>query len=257
MRTVGTDRLDLPPITGAAAETRARGRRVRLAASLFASIMLVVFPVSAAQAHHGFADFDTDRLYYISGTVSEVRWGEPHSYFNVTLDSGLPADTPELAVPEQLQAPEDSGPLNVAPSYSGSHEELEVVIAPPSYTGRWGLDRPLADGERVEAVGYIGRSHNNEFRPVVFWFEDGRPVNQVLGSQLPATPLPVPYPETGAPATGLPAAGTPAADSGQDASPANEASEGMWPTAVVVIVGAVLVVVSGGALYLRARSRRA
>jgi hypothetical protein len=218
--------------------------------------------VSAAQAHHGFADFDTDRLYYISGTVSEVRWGEPHSYFNLTLDSALPADTPELALPEQLQAPEDSGPINEAPSYSGSHEELGVVIAPPSYTGRWGLDRPLVDGEQVEAVGYIGRSHNDEFRPVVFWFEDGRPVNQVLGSQLPATPLPVPYaetrtPATGAPATGAPAAGAPATDSDQDAPAAEEASESMPSTAVWVMVGAVLVVVAGGALYLRARSRRA
>lgn len=38
------------------------------------------------------------------------------------------------------------------------------------------------------------------FVPVVFWFKDGKPVNQVLGSQLPARPLPEPYPEAGAPA---------------------------------------------------------
>jgi hypothetical protein len=255
MLTAGTDRLDLR--TSAASQTPAGGHRVRFAASLFASMVLVVFPVSAAQAHHGFADFDTDRPYYISGTVSKVRWGEPHSYFNLTLDSTLPADTPELALPQQLQAPEDSGPINEAPSYNGSHKELEVVIAPPSYTGRWGLDRPLVDGERVEAVGYIGRSHNDEFRPVVFWFEDGRPVNQVLGSQLPATPLPVPYAETGAPATGAPAAGAPITDSDQDAPTAEAASESMPSTAVWVMVGAVLVVVAGGALYLRTRSRRA
>jgi hypothetical protein len=111
-------------------------------------MVLVVFPVNAAQAHHGFADFDTDRPYYISGTVSEVRWGEPHSYFNLTLDSALPADTPELALPEQLQAPEDSGPINEAPSYSGSHEELEVVIAPPT----WSQIGVTEDIDRIELL---------------------------------------------------------------------------------------------------------
>ncbi|MER5336954.1 DUF6152 family protein [Micromonospora sp. NPDC002717] len=227
----------------------ARTRRGRLAAaSIAAAVMLIVFPANAAKAHHGFDDFDTDRLYYMAGTVSEVRWGEPHSYFTVTLESDLPADTPELALPEQLQATEDSGPINDAPSYSGSHDVLEVVIAPPSFTGRWGLDRPLVDGERVEAVGYIGRSHDDEFRPVVFWFEDGQPVNQVLGSQLPARPLPVPYPESDAPA----------ANPGRDASAAAEDSEGTSAIVVWGTVGVVLVVVVvGGALYLRARSRRA
>jgi len=213
--------------------------------------MLAVLPINAAQAHHGFSDFDTDRLHYISGTVSQVRWGEPHSYFNVTLDTTLPSDTPELALPEQLQAPEDSGPINAAPSYNGSQQELEVIIAPPSYTGRWGLDRPLEDGERIEAVGYIGRSHNDEFRPVVFWYEGGNPVNQVLGSQLPATPLPVPYPETGA------TAGTPATENSQDEPTADQASGSMPPTTVLVLAAAVLVVAAGGLVYLRARSRRA
>ncbi|WP_205484613.1 hypothetical protein [Arthrobacter sp. Alg241-R88] len=80
---------------------------------------------------------------------------------------------------------------------------LEVVIAPPSFTGIWGLDLPLVDGERVEAVGYIGASHDDEFRPVVFWFENGQPVNQVLGSELPVRPLPVPYPQDDASAAAV------------------------------------------------------
>ncbi|MEV4281257.1 DUF6152 family protein [Actinoplanes xinjiangensis] len=205
----------------------------RTATSLALAVMLVVFPGDAAQAHHGFDDFDTDRLYYIAGTVSEVRWGDPHSHFTMTLAGDRAADTPDLELPEQLQAPEDSGPIRNAPSYSGSHDALEIVIAPPSYTGRWGLDRPLVDGERVDAVGYLGRSHDDEFRPVVFWVEDGKPVNQVLGSQLP-----VPYPGSGTPAL--------ADDSGRTS-----------PVVVWVLVGVVLAVgAGGGAFYLRARSRR-
>jgi len=221
----------------------------RLAGAFLAvAVTLIVAPAKPAQAHHGFDDFDTDRLYYISGTVSAVRWGDPHSYFNLTLGSDRPADTPELALPEQLQAPEDSGPINDAPSYSGSHDQLEVVIAPPTYTGMWGLDRPLADGDRVEAVGYIGRSHDDEFRPVVFWFEDGKPVNQVLGSELPARPLPVPYPESDAST----------AEQNQDATAAAEDSDGTSPLLVWATVGVVLLIgVVGATLYLRARSRRA
>ncbi|WP_405961690.1 DUF6152 family protein [Streptomyces sp. NBC_00024] len=236
-------------ITIAAPVARTGACRVRLAtASLVSATMLIMFSAGAAQAHHGFDDFDTDRLYYISGTVSQVRWGEPHSYFNVTIDSDLPADTPERDLPEGLRDAADSDPINAAPSYSGSHEELEVTIAPPSFTGMWGLDRELEDGERIEAVGYVGRSHTDEFRPVVFWYEEGKPVNQVLNEELPATPLPVPYPEGDAPS----------ADADQDSPSASADSEGTSPVAVWATVGGVLVaVIAGGAFYLRRRSPRA
>ena len=232
-------------LNSAASPTRARPRLPRLAtATLGLAAVLAVLPVGPAQAHHGFSDFDTDRLHYVSGTVSQVRWGDPHSYFNLTVDGDLPADTPQLALPEQLRAPEDAGPINDAPSYPGSQSQLALVIAPPSFTGRWGLDRPLADGERVEAVGYIGRTHDDEFRPVVFWYDHGQPVNQVLGSELPARPLPVPYPEQGAPG------GNP--DPGAPADPEGPSSAVTW----AVLAGGVAVVGAGGAVYLRARSRR-
>ncbi|MET9440645.1 DUF6152 family protein [Streptomyces sp. NPDC006610] len=210
--------------------------------------MLLLFSAGGAQAHHGFDDFDTDRLYYMAGTVSQVRWGEPHSYFTVTVEDGLPADAPERDLPVGLRDAADSDPISAAPSYSGSHDELAVTIAPPSFTSMWGLDRKLDDGERIEAVGYIGKSHNDEFRPVVFWVEDGQPVNQVLNEELPATPLPVPYPERGAPS----------ADADQDAPSTSADSEATSPTAVWVVLGVVLVaVVAGGVFSLRARSPRA
>ncbi|TDO51703.1 hypothetical protein EV643_103442 [Kribbella sp. VKM Ac-2527] len=234
-------------MTITAALTRTSARRIRLAtASLVSATLLILVSPGTAQAHHGWDDFDTDRLYYVAGTVSEVRWGEPHSFFTVTLDDDLPADTPERQLPEELQAPEDSGPINVAPSYSGAHDALEVVIAPPSFTGPWGLDRPLRDGEQIELVGYIGESHDDEFRPVAFWYENGRPVNQVLGSELPATPLPVPYPEGGS--------RSPAAD---DDAPASATGPGTSAAVVWATLGvALLAVLAGGAVFLRSRSRR-
>ncbi|CAL9657495.1 hypothetical protein SUDANB176_06855 [Streptomyces sp. enrichment culture] len=153
-----------------------------------------------------------------------------------------------LACPsEGLQDAPDSDPINAAPSYSGSHEELEVTIAPPGFTSMWGLDRELNDGERIEAVGYIGKSHDDEFRPVVFWADGGQPVNQVLNEELPAKPLPVPCPMGDAPS----------ADPDQDSPSASAGSEDASPTAVWAALGVVLVsVVAGGVFYLRAHSRR-
>ncbi|MCY1299514.1 hypothetical protein D9M70_490430 [compost metagenome] len=110
----------------------------------------------------------------------------------MTLDRNLPAQMPKLAIPEQLQDPEDSVRVNAAASYRGPQQKLEIVIAPPAWSGRWGLGPALEIGERFQAVGYINRTDDALFRPVVFWYgNDAVPVNQVLGNTLPVrAPLP-------------------------------------------------------------------
>ena len=172
-----------------------RGLRLLAVAGAAAVVALgtVLIPAPPAAAHHGWPGFETDRLVYIAGTVSsDGVWGNPHSQFDVTLDSNLPANTPELAIPEQLQDPEDSVRVKAALSYKGPHKELEVIIAPPAWSGQWGLGRALKIGERFRAVGYINRTNDGLFRPVVFWYGDNNvPVNQVLGNTLPVRgPLP-------------------------------------------------------------------
>ncbi len=83
---------------------RALQRLTNVGLSVAVILGAVLMPLSPASAHHGWPGFDTDRLVYIAGTVSsDGVWGNPHSQFDVTLDSNLPADTPELAIPEQLQ----------------------------------------------------------------------------------------------------------------------------------------------------------
>lgn len=172
---------------------RDRRRMILGATALMATPLVSVFSVRPAFAHHGWPGFDTANLLYISGTVSsDGVWGNPHSHFDVTLDSDLPPDTPELEIPVDLQHPEDSIRVNAARAYTGPHAELEIIIAPPAWSGRWGLDRPLVIGERFQGVGYINRTDDSLFRPVVFWYgDDAVPVNQVLGSTLPErAPLP-------------------------------------------------------------------
>jgi hypothetical protein len=172
-----------------------QGIRLLINAGIATAVALGAFLISTppAEAHHGWPGFITDRLVYIEGTVSsDGVWGNPHSLFDVTLASNLPAKTPELAIPEQLQDPEDSIRVNAALSYKGPHKQLEIVIAPPAWSGRWGLSRALKIGERFQAVGYINRTDDGLFRPVVFWYgDDAVPVNQVLGNTLPVrAPLP-------------------------------------------------------------------
>ncbi|MCS0670109.1 hypothetical protein [Cytobacillus firmus] len=147
----------------------------------------ILLPASPTLAHHGWDGFDTNNLVYVAGTVSsDGTWGNPHSHFDITVDSNLPASTPDLEIPEQLQDPEDSTRVNAAHAYNGSHNELEVIIAPPTWSGMWGLDRALEVGERFQGVGYINREDNGLFRPVVFWYgDDSTPVNQVLDNTLP------------------------------------------------------------------------
>lgn len=141
-----------------------------------------------------------------------------------------------------------------------------MIIAPPAWSGRWGLDRALEIGERFQGVGYINRTDDGLFRPVVFWYGDESvPVNQVLGSTLPVrAPLPGTGPSS-APADGFTtsaptktsSAGDPldvqAAD--PDAPFDDDNGTGTWIVwAVFWIVIAAGVV--GGMAYLRRRARQ-
>ena len=239
--------------------------RWRSRASLVAAAALAVVLVAAqpAAAHHGWDGFETGRLLYMAGEVSsDGRWGEPHSVFEVTLDRDLPADTPDLVIPEDLQGPDDSIRVQAAPSYSDSRTSLEVIIAPPAWSGRWGLGRALEVQERFQAVGYINRSDDGLFRPVAFWYgEDQVPVNQVLGQTLPVR---APLPNTpAAPATAAPAPLTtldplemPAPSTERNSAPATSqdgsGSLGVW-TVFGISVGATVI---GSWLYLRRRPRQ-
>ena len=186
-------RFRLAPIFGDAVAGPGRRRMVVGAASLGMAPLALLLTAQPALAHHGWPGFDTDRLMYIAGTASsDGVWGNPHSLFDATLDGNLPARTPKLAIPKELQDPEDSMRVNAAPSYRGTHKALQIIIAPPAWSGRWGLGRALKIGERFQAVGYINRKDDKLFRPVVFWYgQDAVPVNQVLGNTLPVrVPLP-------------------------------------------------------------------
>jgi len=64
--------------------------------------------------------------------------------------------------------------------YTGNYDELHLTLAPPGWMERWGLNRQLEIGERIEAVGFVNVDGSDEFRPVMFWLASGQGVWQKL-----------------------------------------------------------------------------
>ncbi len=229
-------------------------------AAFLAAAAITLVPASPAAAHHGWDGFETSELVYIAGTVSsEGSWGDPHSLFDVALDAQLPADTPDLPIPEDLSGPEDSIRVEAAAAYGGPYGELEVIIAPPWWSSSNGLDRTLEFGERFQGVGYINSTDDGLFRPVAFWYGDNNaPVNQVIGNTLPVrAPLPGDTEASDEPVAPQSTAGDPVevAPSAEDADITDDSGSGTW--AVWASFGAVLVVaVAGGVFYMRRSTRQ-
>lgn len=148
------------------------------------------FPVAA---HHGWNSFDTSRAYYVTGTLTRVRWGYPHSGATLLLDrSGLPADWLQRDLPSGANERDGRATMASARPYTGRHKELDLVLAGPDWMERWGLKRPLQAGERIEAVGFLNDGGDgDDLRPVIFWLADGLAVWQQL-TAFPQPPEPAP-----------------------------------------------------------------
>ena len=126
---------------------RPRRRGFLAATALLAAAAIALTTASPAAAHHGWDGFETNSLVYIAGTVSsEGMWGDPHSHFDVTLDGELPANTPDLRIPEELSGPEDSVRVEAALAYDGPEDVLEIIIAPLCWSSDNGLYCLLEDG---------------------------------------------------------------------------------------------------------------
>jgi hypothetical protein len=144
------------------------------------------------QAHHSWNSQDTRFAYYLQGTVTEVRWGNPHVEVHVRVENtAMPADWSERPLPPG--ADETDGQLTMASArpYNGPFQELHLTLAPPNWMERWGMNRELHVGERIEAVGFVSTSGDDELRPVMFWLADGQGVWQKL-TAFPTPPEPAP-----------------------------------------------------------------
>jgi hypothetical protein len=154
----------------------------------FALLAVLAAPVAA---HHGWSTFDTRHAYFVAGTVASVRWGNPHSEVVLRLDAAaLPADWARRPLPAGASEAEGRATMASARAYSGNRQQLELVLAGPEWMKRWGLERRLEVGERIEAVGFLDAREGSALRPVMFWLANGQAVWQQL-TAFPQRPEPV------------------------------------------------------------------
>ena len=146
----------------------------------------------AALAHHGWRSFDSARAYYIRGEIQEVRWGNPHTLVDLSVDAtDLPEGFRARATPPGGDEATAAATLASARPYGGEQTRLRLVLAGPGWMARWGLERPLEPGEQIEVLGFLSAAEAEELRPVMFWLADGQGVWQQLTS-LPTPPEPAP-----------------------------------------------------------------
>jgi hypothetical protein len=143
--------------------------------------MAAVSAATDAAAHHGWGTFDTRYAYYVSGSVTYVRWGNPHTKVHLRVEkTEIPAGFAERQLPPGANERDGKLTLESARPYAGDHTELHLVLAGPSWMRQWGMNRALQVGETIEAVGYLNSTERSELRPVMFWLANGQGVWQQL-----------------------------------------------------------------------------
>lgn len=151
---------------------------------------------SPASAHHGWTTYDLFRPVYLSGTVKELIWQNPHVevFLEVPADLQLPADLTQIAVPEPLArvGGKDTLLRTRLPGEPGKTWELE--LAPIARMAAYGVQRdelPEAGG-KMSVIAYISRINCDEARVELIILEDGTPKLQRNSALPPADESPNP-----------------------------------------------------------------
>ncbi|MFD1935343.1 MULTISPECIES: hypothetical protein [Nonomuraea] len=191
--------------------------------------------------HHGWEDFRTERPLYVSGTVTEVRWGNPHPEvrLRVAAPVRLPSGLARRSIPPELEELGGRDVLRRAQPFDGRDAEVVLVLAPVERLTAWGMPDEVEEGERLEAVGYVHREHADEIRPELLVRQDGRAIRQRS----------VPLPEGPPPAAASSGSATEPAEAGP-ATGSGNAGSGPLPW----LVGGALLV--GGATVVAVRAGR-
>ncbi|MGW4027608.1 hypothetical protein ACWEEL_40765, partial [Streptomyces sp. NPDC005009] len=200
--------------------------------------------------------YDTSAAYYVSGTVTGVRWGNPHPEVTLRVeDKQVPDGWADREIPSDLEDIGGRQVMEATRSYSGSSGELTLFLAPIERLSAWGLEGEVEEGEKLEVVGYLDREHDDELRPELIVMEDGQAVRQR------SVPLPV-APEAASEegdATEPGESGTDGSDGSDGAAPAaaSESEDSSDATVWLVAGGAVLLLFVGGGYYVVRRGNRA
>jgi hypothetical protein len=139
------------------------------------TVFLVIMSLNIVSAHHGWSYFDTSRPFYLSGTITEVRWQNPHVEIVLEIPDGvsIPEGFTEREFPQpllELGLQEELANLALPENTSGS---WTLVLAPISRLTRWGMPEAPQVGETLEAVGFLSCDEPNVMRPQLTVEADG------------------------------------------------------------------------------------
>jgi hypothetical protein len=138
-----------------------------------ASGALLAAPVLA---HHGWSSFDQDKPLYLSGTLTQVRWQNPHIEVMLRADAvKLPEGIATRPVPAQQQSVDGAGILKKVQVPANAAGVWEIEFAPLSRMQAWGLSQPLKVGDRIEVIGYgLADDRNKRLLRAEYLFVNGK-----------------------------------------------------------------------------------
>lgn len=126
-------------------------------------------------AHHGWSGFDQDKPIYLSGTLTEVRWQNPHAEVMLRVDATkLPEGLATRAVPAQQQSVDAAGILKKVQVPANAAGVWEIEFAPLSRMQAWGLSQPPKGGDRIEVIGYALADDNKRVLRAEYLFIGGK-----------------------------------------------------------------------------------
>lgn len=140
----------------------------------FTYLTIGVLLAAPVLAHHGWSSFDQDKPLYLSGTLTQVRWQNPHAEVMLRVDATkLPDGIASRTVPAQQQSV-DAGVLKKVQVPANAAGVWEVEFAPLSRMQAWGLSQPLKVGDRIEVIGYGLADENKRVLRAEYLFIDGK-----------------------------------------------------------------------------------
>ena len=141
----------------------------------FAYLTIGVLLAAPVLAHHGWSSFDQDKPLYLSGTLTQVRWQNPHAEVMLRVDAiKLPDGIASRTVPAQQQAVDGAGVLKKVQVPANAAGVWEVEFAPLSRMQAWGLSQPLKVGDQIEVIGYGLADDNKRLLRVEYLFINGK-----------------------------------------------------------------------------------
>ncbi len=141
----------------------------------FLNLAVGALLVAPVLAHHGWSSFDQDKPLYLSGTLTQVRWQNPHAEAMLRVDATkLPEGFATRTLPAQQQSVDAAGIVKKASVPANAAGVWEIEFAPLSRMQQWGLSQPPKVGDRIEVIGYGLAEGNKRVLRVEYLFLDGK-----------------------------------------------------------------------------------